>query len=121
VDQAQVDSLAQGIRGRQIRLAFQPGGLRAWRGFASDCLGDMITEENDLRFRNARMRAKIMDLLACADGPTGLRVRSIVEKQGASETDNAVESLKRVHENLRMRAAELVRAGFATPEDFQGL
>jgi hypothetical protein len=38
------------------------------------------------------MRGKITDLLARADGPTGLRVRSIVEKQGASETDNAVES-----------------------------
>jgi hypothetical protein len=92
-----------------------------WRSFASDCLGDMITEENDLRFRNARMRGKITDLLARADEPPRLRVRSIVEKQGASATDNAIESLKRVHENLRMRAAELVRAGFATPEDFQGL
>ena len=72
VDQAQVDPLAQGIRGRQIRLAFQPRGLRAWRGFASDCLGDMITEESDLRFRNARMRGKITDLLARADEPPPL-------------------------------------------------
>jgi predicted Zn-ribbon and HTH transcriptional regulator len=81
----------------------------------------MITEENDLRFRNARMRGKIVDLLAHADAPTRLRVRSIVERQAASATNNAIESLKEVHENLRMRAAELVRAGIATPEDFRGL
>ena len=82
---------------------------------------EMITEENDLRFRSARMRGKIVDLLPLADESTRLRVRSFVERQLPSATDNAIESLKQVHENLRMRAAELVRAGVATPEDFRGL
>ena len=83
--------------------------------------GNMITEENDLRFRNARMRGKIVDLLAHADASTRVRVRTIVERQPVSATHDAIKSLKEIHENLRMRAAELVRAGIATPEDFRGL
>jgi hypothetical protein len=41
------------------------------------------------------MRGKIVDLLARADAPTRLRVRSIVERQAALATDNAIDSLKR--------------------------
>jgi hypothetical protein len=81
----------------------------------------MITEECDLRFRNARLRSKIVELVARAEGANRLLVRSITQWQATIATDNATESLKQIRENIRMRVAELVRAGVASPEDFQGL
>jgi hypothetical protein len=59
------------------------------------------------------------DLLVGADTATRLKVRSIAERQ--STNDDTIESLKHIHENLRMRAAELVRGGIACPKDFQGM
>jgi hypothetical protein len=79
----------------------------------------MITIKNDLRFRNAQLRGKVADLLVGADAALLLKVRSIAEKQ--STNDDTIESLKYIHENLRMLAAELVRGGVACPEDFQGM
>ena len=62
-----------------------------------------------------------MELVARAEGANRLLVRSIIQWQVTIATDNATESLKQIHENIRMRVAELVRAGVASPEDFQGL